>query len=544
MVRKRNLAAIAVVVAASMLAGVADSDAKNVKGTSKADRIAGTSKADTLTGGRGNDLLTGRGGRDRLRGNAGRDQVFGGAGRDRLWGGAGPDRIHGGTDPDRVFGGAGRDVLYGGLGADRLYGGPGDDRLHGGLGSDRMWGGTGDDRFLARDRRRDTIACGAGGDTVLADRFDLVSADCERVVRPRSTGLPGLAVLTVATGLSSPLLVTGRPGDARLYVVLQGGEIRILNGTSLVPQPFLNLSSLVSDGNEQGLLGLAFHPQHAQNGLFYVNYTDRAGTTQVVEYRATPGGNTADASSARTLLSIPQFADNHNGGHLAFGPDGMLYISTGDGGGSGDPQNNGQDATTLLGGLLRIDVTATAGAPYTIPSDNPFVGQPGARGELWSIGLRNPWRFSFDPASGNAWIADVGQNQIEEIDKVTPTEGNGANFGWNRFEGTMSFDGRPLGPGTYHPPVAQYPHSGGNCSVTGGYVYRGSAAPVLSGRYLYGDFCTGRVWLVAAEGPAGTPLEITGALGGPFPLLRSFGRDNAGELYVAAGDTVFRIVGA
>jgi glucose/arabinose dehydrogenase len=326
--------------------------------------------------------------------------------------------------------------------------------------------------------------------------------------------------------------------------VLQGGEIRILNGTSLVPGPFLDLGSQVSTGGEQGLLGLAFHPQHAQNGLFYVNYTDRSGTTRVVEYYAAPGASTADPASARALLSVPQFADNHNGGHLAFGPDGMLYVGTGDGGGSGDPRGNGQDAGSLLGGLLRIDVTAAAGAPYTVPADNPFVGQPGARGELWAIGLRNPWRFSFDPANGNLWIGDVGQNEIEEIDRVTSTEARGANFGWNRFEGTAVFDGRPLGPGTYRPPAVKYSHAGGNCSVTGGYAYRGAAAPVLRGRYVYGDFCSGRIWAVAADGAPGTPVEITGALGGPLTLLRSFGTDNGGELYAAAGDAVYRIVGA
>ena len=548
--RRKLTASLALILCGALLSA-GGAAAKNLKGTPRGDRLVGTTGADRILGVRGNDVIIGRAGRDRLRGSTGRDRISGGRGRDRMWGGGGPDRLLGGPDPDRGYGGSGADAVYGGLGADWLYGGPGNDLIHGGLGSDRMNGGSGDDRFLGRDRRRDTITCGPGTDTVIADRFDRVSVDCERVLRPRSTGIPGLppppsgpfglAVERMVTGLSDPLLVTGRPGDVRLYVVLKGGQIRILNGASLVPTPFLDISGLVSRGGEQGLLGLAFHPQHATNGLFYVNYTDRSGNTRVVEYRA--GSSTADPATARPLLSIPQPDDNHNGGHLAFGPDGMLYIATGDGGGSGDPRDNAQNPANLLGGVLRIGVAPTPGAAYTIPADNPSFGASGRR-ELWAIGLRNPWRYSFDPATGNLWIGDVGQNEIEEINRVSPTEGSGANFGWNRFEGTTTFDGRPLGPGTLRPPVAQYSHAGENCSVTGGYVYRGRRAPALLARYVYGDFCSGRIWTVAADGPAGTPVEITDALGGPLRFVRSFGVDNGGELYVAAGDSVYRIVGA
>jgi glucose/arabinose dehydrogenase len=539
------LALIAVAIAALVATGA---QGATLAGTAKADRLSGTARADLILGRAGNDVLRGRGGRDRLRGGPGRDRLIAGPGRDRAWGGAGADRLTGGPDPDRLFGGPGPDRLFGGLGADRLFGGPGNDTLHGGLGSDRLRGGPGADRFLLRDKRRDTVSCGPGIDTVLADPFDRVSIDCERVLRPSSTpagqrpALPnGLALQTFVSGMSSPLLVTARPGDPRLYVVEQGGLIRIVNGSRIVPTPFLDVSALVSRGAEQGLLGLAFHPQHVRNGLLYVNYTDRGGTTRVVEYRAASGTSVTDPASARPVLSVPQFADNHNGGHIAFGPDGMLYVAVGDGGGSGDPQNNGQRVETLPGSLLRIDVDARGAGAYGIPPDNPFAGRADARGEIWVLGLRNPWRFSFDRVDGDLWIADVGQDLREEITRATPDQGRGANFGWNRFEGSAAFDGRPLGEGTYRAPIAEYDHAGGNCSVTGGHVYRGSGVPALVGHYVYGDFCSGRIWAIDADGPAGAPVEITAGLGGPLPLLRSFGEDAGGELYIAAGNAVHRI---
>ncbi|HEX7002901.1 MAG TPA: PQQ-dependent sugar dehydrogenase [Trueperaceae bacterium] len=353
---------------------------------------------------------------------------------------------------------------------------------------------------------------------------------------------PQLALEEVATGLQSPTAIVA-PGDGsgRIFLLEQPGRIRIAVDGQLLPEPFLDISGQMSAGGERGLLGLAFHPEYADNGRFFVDYTDPAGDTVVAEYAvSTEDPDLADPNSRRVLLQVPQPYPNHNGGGLAFGPDGYLYISLGDGGAGGDPHDNGQDLGTLLGTILRIDVDSAE--PYGVPSDNPFVDQPGVRPEIWAYGLRNPWRFSFDRETGDLWIADVGQNVWEEINFQSAAVGGGQNYGWDVMEGAHCFEpeqgceteGLVL-------PVLEYDHDLG-CSVTGGYRYRGTAIPGLQGAYLFGDYCSGQIW-----GAYGANDEWSS-----IPLLQSglrisaFGEDDEGELYVAdhGGGTVYRIVPA
>jgi len=347
-------------------------------------------------------------------------------------------------------------------------------------------------------------------------------------------------VTRVTGGLRDALYVTGAPGEAsRLFVVRQSGTVRILQRGRLTGRLFLNVSGLVRSGGEQGLLGLAFHPGYARNGRIFVNYTDRGGDTVVAEYRRA-GRNRVNPSSARVLLRIAQPFSNHNGGHLAFGPDGMLYIAVGDGGSSGDPGRNAQDRGSLLGKILRIDVDSrTGGRPYGIPSGNPFASG-GGRPEVYAYGLRNPWRFSFDRKRGDLWIGDVGQNRVEEIDFARKGRGAGLNFGWNAFEGRSAFAGAGALQGRAPTrPVAQYTHARG-CSVTGGYVYRGSRAPALRGRYLYADYCTGELWSMRAGPRPGTPRRETGRLNVRLRTVTSFGESTGGDLYVISGGALYR----
>ncbi|MEX1170852.1 MAG: PQQ-dependent sugar dehydrogenase [Chloroflexota bacterium] len=349
----------------------------------------------------------------------------------------------------------------------------------------------------------------------------------------------------VASGLSSPLLVTHAGDDSgRLFVVEQTGRIRIIKDGSLVSAPFIDISRSVSKGGEQGLLGLAFHPSYETNGKLYLSYTDLNGTSVIREYRVSTNPDRVNGSSGRTLLRVRQPYANHNGGHLAFGPDGLLYIGLGDGGSGGDPGNRAQSRGTLLGKLLRIDVNRRTGSlPYGIPSTNPYVGRSGLD-QIWAYGLRNPWRFSFDRVTGDLWIGDVGQGSWEEVDRALATRGRnagrGLNFGWRVMEGAHCFrpssgcvrTGRTL-------PLTEYGHRGGRCSITGGYVYRGNAYPDLVGAYFFGDYCTGEIWYVdrgAARGVAPTRARDTGA------RITSFGEDQAGELYLTdAGGTVYRL---
>jgi glucose/arabinose dehydrogenase len=352
------------------------------------------------------------------------------------------------------------------------------------------------------------------------------------------------ALQQLASGLSMPLFATAPPGDtARLFVVEQTGRIRILRNDTLLPTPFLDLSAAISCCVERGLLGMAFHPQYGANGRFLVNYTDAAGATQVVRYSVSSDPNVADPATAVTVLSQSQPFANHNGGMLAFGPDGYLYIGLGDGGSGGDPQGNGQNPSTWLGKMLRLDVTGAT--PYAVPPSNPFVGQAGVLPEIWATGLRNPWRYAFDRATGDLYIADVGQNAREEINVQPAGSTGGQNYGWNIMEGTACYS-PPTGCSTagLTLPVHDYSHTDG-CSVTGGYVYRGARIPMLTGAYFYGDFCGG--WVRSFRWSGGV---VSGHL--DWVQLRpaggqvsSFGEDGRGELYVVSlAGSVYRIVPA
>ncbi|MFQ5889036.1 MAG: PQQ-dependent sugar dehydrogenase [Gemmatimonadota bacterium] len=347
-----------------------------------------------------------------------------------------------------------------------------------------------------------------------------------------------LGVTVVASGLGSPVHLTAPPGDPRLFVVELPGTIRIVEGDQLLTVPFLDIRDRVgSAGGEQGLFSVAFHPSYASNGFFYVDYTDRSGATRVERYSVTADPSVADPGSAALILQVAQPFSNHNGGQVTFGEDGMLYIGLGDGGGGGDPLGHGQDRSTLLGSLLRIDVDG--GFPYAIPPDNPFAGDPAARGEIWAYGLRNPWRFAFDRAADVLYIADVGQSSLEEVNAVAAGLA-GVNYGWNIMEGTSCFSGGSCDRAGLTLPVLEYDHGQG-CSVTGGLVYRGSAMPGVVGRYFYSDFCAGWLRSFRLSGVSATELrewEI-----GDVGNVLSFGEDSRGELYILSGNgSVYRLV--
>ncbi len=340
-------------------------------------------------------------------------------------------------------------------------------------------------------------------------------------------GPQGYAWKLVAEGLDRPLgLVTARDGSQRLFVVEQKGVVRILLGDTLLESPFLDIRQKVGTSqNEQGLLGLAFDPAYEQNGLFYINYTDRRGDTVIARYRVSDDPDLADPASEEVLLTQKQPYANHNGGDLAFGPDGFLYIASGDGGSGGDPQGNGQNRNTLLGKILRIDVSAVPG--YRIPEGNPF-SSPEGRPEIWAYGLRNPWRISFDRLTGDLYISDVGQDAMEEVNFQAAGAEGGANYGWNYFEGTRSFRGTPPEGARFEMPVIAYP-LGEECSITGGYVYRGQDLPDWQGVYVYADFCSGRVWGAVREADGAFQTREL------FRLeqgIASFGEDESGELYI------------
>jgi glucose/arabinose dehydrogenase len=333
--------------------------------------------------------------------------------------------------------------------------------------------------------------------------------------------------------LDSPVGMALRKGDPGVYFIEQTGRVRVLRDGRMDPNAMLDVSGQIKAGGEQGLLGIAFSP----DGRFlYLDFTDTNGDTHIAEFAMR--GDRPDPGSQRNVLTIDQPFANHNGGQLAFGPDGQLYIALGDGGSGGDPFGNGQSLDTLLGKILRIDPRPSGGRPYGIPRDNPFVGRSGARPEIWDFGLRNPWRFSFDPATRDLWIADVGQGNWEEIDHE-PAGRGGRNYGWNRLEGTHHFSGDP--PAGAVAPVIEYDHSGGACTVIGGSVYRGSAIPDLRGAYLYGDYCAGWIKAVRAGSRVGAPRD----LGINVPSLTSFGTDQRGELFALSGaGQVFQIVKA
>ena len=342
-----------------------------------------------------------------------------------------------------------------------------------------------------------------------------------------------------ASGLNFPLDLTAPPGDSRLFIAEKGGAIRIVKNGSLLPTPFLNISSLVSRGGEQGLLGLAFHPQYAGNGFFFVDYTDLAGNTQIVRYRVSSNPDSADPGSATPIINVDQPYSNHNGGGLVFGPDGYLYIALGDGGAGGDPQGHGQNRTDLLGSLLRIDINS--GSPYSIPASNPYAGHATFRRELWNYGLRNPWRFSFDRSTGDLYIGDVGQDSREEIDVTASGSRGGENYGWRIMEGNSCYPGGSCNRTGLVLPALDYGHGDG-CSVTGGYVYRGPAISGLQGTYFYSDYCEGWVRSFRYQNGQATNKQEWPALSGKGNVS-SFGQDAAGELYLlVSSGTVYRLV--
>jgi glucose/arabinose dehydrogenase len=355
-------------------------------------------------------------------------------------------------------------------------------------------------------------------------------------------GNPAIQLELVAGGLIDPVNVANAgDGSNRLFVVERTGTIRVVQDGQVLPDPFLDISARMKiDFLEQGLLGLAFHPDYAANGRFFVDLTDRGGDTRVVEFRVSADPDRADPAPVRTVLTVAQPFSNHNGGLIAFGPDGMLYVGMGDGGSGGDPQGNAQDRGSLLGKLLRIDVDGAA--PYAVPGDNPFVGEAGARGEVWAYGLRNPWRFAFDRGTGDLYVADVGQNRLEEVNAVAGA-GRGLDYGWDVMEGDECFEppegcqtaGRTL-------PVVVYDHGDG-CSVTGGHVYRGSAIPDLRGTYFYSDFCSGFVRSFRFAAGAATDERSWPELRPSEGGVSSFGEDAAGEIYLTtSGGAVYRIV--
>lgn len=381
----------------------------------------------------------------------------------------------------------------------------------------------------------------------------LLAAGCTNRRNNRPGGTPAVSptpepppppdepALAEVGAFDEPLYLTAPPGDSRLFVVEKTGKVRVVAGGQIEPAPFLDISSRVSKGYEQGLLSIAFAPDYGQSGLVYVNYTDQRGDTRIVEYRVSADPNRLDPGSAREILFVDQPFANHNGGLLSFDRSGMLIAGMGDGGSGGDPGNRAQNLGNLLGKLLRIDPRRPPpGRAYGIPSDNPFANRAGARPEVWAYGLRNPWRFSFDPATGDLYLADVGQNRWEEVNYVPAESIPGANFGWRVYEGNERFTRESLDQSQTVRPVAVYPLSGSTCSVTGGYVYRGEVN-TLKGTYLYGDFCAGfvkgfRISNGAAADERDFPVLATGQ-------LSSFGEDASGQLYVTSlAGKVFRIV--
>jgi len=352
---------------------------------------------------------------------------------------------------------------------------------------------------------------------------------------------PTLGLAPVASGLSEPVYLTHAPQDpGRLFVVEKTGAIRIIANGILLPRPFLDLSDSVSTGSEQGLLGLAFPADYAATGRFYVSYTRKSGDSRLARYRvSTTDPDSADPATGQMLLGVSQPASNHNGGMIAFGPDGYLYYGLGDGGGGGDPLLTGQDPTDLLGSILRLDVSGPGG--YTIPPTNPFATSATNRHEVWNYGLRNPWRFSFDRQTGDLYIGDVGQGQHEEIDVQPAAGGGGENYGWNVMEGLSCYNTTSCNQAGLTLPVLDYDH-GSACSVTGGYVYRGSAIPSLQGHYLYADYCAGFVRSFRWVGGQAVDRQSRATLS-PGPFITSFGEDSDGELYLMTqGGDLYRIV--
>jgi glucose/arabinose dehydrogenase len=350
-----------------------------------------------------------------------------------------------------------------------------------------------------------------------------------------------LATSVTVSGLNAPLFATAPAGDARLFVVERAGRIVVVQGGARSPAPFLDISTRVNTAGEGGLLSMAFDPRYASNGFFYVYFTEATGDIAIERFRVSPADpNVAEPVPLR-ILTIPHRSfSNHKGGLVSFGPDGFLYLGTGDGGGNGDPLGNAQNLDSLLGKLLRIDVdNASTAIPYSIPATNPFLGQPNRRAEIWAYGVRNPWRYAFDAPTGRLYIADVGEARFEEVD-VNAADSAGLNYGWNVTEGASCFRGDPCDKAGVTLPVLAYGHdANGGCSITGGFVYRGNAFPEMQGRYFYSDLCSG--WLrsfVYSGGGATDQQQFIANMG----TIVSFGEDGQKELYVlTAAGQVLRI---
>lgn len=347
-----------------------------------------------------------------------------------------------------------------------------------------------------------------------------------------------IALQSFATGFSEPLEIA-HAGDSRLFVVQKGGLIRIVNANGSVnATPFLNISSLVSTVSERGLLGLAFHPNYATNGYFFINYSNTSGDTVIARYSVNSGNPGVANTTGTILMTITQPYSNHNGGSIKFGPDGYLYIGMGDGGSSGDPGNRAQNINENLGKMLRIDVNSTIAPYYTNPATNPYVGLAG-NDEIWAIGLRNPWKFSFNRLNGDLWIADVGQGSVEEIDKVINPLTAGLNFGWRCYEGNSTYNSTGCEPAsTMTFPFTQYARSGGACSVTGGYFYTGSMYPNFQNKYFFTDYCDDKIRMVNNTGVITTTTSFSGN------NFVTFGEDVNGELYIAgiSSGTIYKVI--
>src|SRR5215211_778563 len=386
-------------------------------------------------------------------------------------------------------------------------------------------------------------SCGGGGDD--ADgRAATPTPTADATAPPETPAAPasrGVRLKRIGE-FDAPVFLTSPPGDrSRQFIVEQGGRVMVVRNGRKLGTPFLDIRSQVTAGGEQGLLSLAFAPDYAESGRLYVYFTDSAGDQRIVEYRRR-NADRADSGSARLVLRMADSQSNHNGGLLLFGPDDLLYVGTGDGGGGGDrhgPRGNAQSLGSLLGKILRIDPRPAGGRPYRVPADNPFAGRAGARGEIYAYGLRNPWRFSFDHKTGDLAIGDVGQNEWEEIDFVRRGQGRGANFGWRPFEGRARYTAGESAPGRVRPVIVRK-HSDGNCSITGGVVVRDLRLAGLRGRYVFGDYCKGRI-ASARLSPGRARDERRTSL--TVPSLSSFGEDAQGRVYAISLDgPVYRIV--
>ena len=346
-----------------------------------------------------------------------------------------------------------------------------------------------------------------------------------------------LAVEQVASGLDQPVYLTAPAGDPRLFIVEQPGRIRIVENGALLGKPFLDIANKVRSGGEQGLLSVAFHPQYRANGFLVVNYTDNKGDTRIERYTVSADKNIVDPRSAKLILGVDQRYSNHQGGLNLFGPDGMLYIGMGDGGSQGDPHGNGQSRSVLLGKLLRINVDR--GDPYLIPAANPYA-KGGGRGEIWALGLRNPWRFAFDRFSGLLYIADVGQDGYEEVN-VVPMPNAGVNYGWNLMEGPSCYRSSGCNQAGLQLPALSYSHENSACSIIGGFVYRGEKIPEIKGQYFYSDYCNS--WLRSFGFADGKVTDRHEWPVGRLGSIVSFGEDSKGELYICTSSgRVYRIV--